>query len=66
MPNADLDPNGIEITISKIDASISVRLGDNMDPFDHKVQEDLRALLGPVMHYGGVDDIIRGLQTCSA
>ena len=67
MPNADLEPNAIEITMSKIDGSItSVRLGDNMDPNDHKVQEDLRAILGPIMHYGGVDDVIRGLQACSA
>ena len=63
MPNADLKPNEIEITISKIDASISVRLGDNMDPFDHKVQEDLRAILGDMVN---VDDVIRGLQTCPA
>jgi hypothetical protein len=63
MPNADLKPNEIEITISKIDASISVRLGDNMNPNDHKVQEDLRAILGDTVN---VDDVIRGLQACPA
>jgi hypothetical protein len=63
MPNADLKPNEIEITISKIDASISVRLGDNMNPHDHELQEDLRAILGDTVN---VDDVIRGLQACSA
>ena len=67
MPNADLEPNGIEITMSEIDGSItSVRLGDNMDPNDPEVQELLRGLLGPITHYGYVDDVIRNLQAHSA
>jgi len=59
MPNADLDPDAIAISISKIDASISVRLGDNMNPNDHKVQADLRAILGDIVN---VDDVIDGLK----
>ena len=67
MPNADLDPNAIEIWTNTVDGSLtSVRLGDNMDPNDPEVQEILRGVLGPLMHYGGVDDVIRGLQARSA
>ena len=67
MPNADLEPNAIEIWTNAVDGSItSVRLGDNMDPNDPEVQELLRGVLGPITHYGYVDDVIRGLQACSA
>jgi hypothetical protein len=63
MPNADLKPNEIEIIRSEKDGSItSVRLGDNMDPNDHELQEELRAILGDIVN---VDDVIRGLQACS-
>lgn len=67
MPNADLEPNKIEIRMSKIDGSIKeFRLPRRMDPHDPEVQSVIRAFLGPLMHETEVDDVIRGLQARSA
>jgi hypothetical protein len=67
MPNADLEPNKIEIIMSKIDGSIKeFRLPRSMDPHDPEVQSVIRAYLGPVMHKTEVDDVIRNLQAHSA
>lgn len=59
MPNADLDPDAIAISVSKIDASISVRLGDNRSPYDSDVQSTLHHILGDIVN---VDDVIDGLK----
>ena len=59
MPNADLDPDAIAISVSEIDASISVRLGDNRSPYDSEVENTLRHLVGDLVN---VDDVIEGLK----
>jgi len=66
MPNANLEPNKIEIRMSKIDGSITEVNLAGMDPSDPEVQSVLRAYLGPLMHKTEVDDVIRNLQARSA
>ena len=60
MPNVDLDPNGIEITLHD-DTRIGVRLGDNLSPHDPEVETDLRKMLTGIVP--DIDAMIDGLKT---